>query len=115
MQPTYTHAVVIVEFKAFTRAIKQLMDDDQYRELQEVLVKDPELGDLIKGTHGLRKVRWRLPGTGKRGGTRIIYYWWVSNDQLLMLLAYPKNKQSDLTPEQKAVLSELVKRELGDG
>jgi len=106
--------MVIVEFKMFTKAIKQLMDDDQYRELQEVLVKDPELGDLIQGTHGLRKVRWRLPGTGKRGGTRVIYYWWVSNDQLLMLLVYPKNKQSDLTPEQKAVLSELVKRELGD-
>jgi len=66
--------VVIVEFKAFTKAIRQLMDDDQYRELQEALVKDPELGDLIQGTGGLRKVRWNLPARGKRGGARIIYY-----------------------------------------
>lgn len=61
------------------------------------------------------KRRWALPGRGKRGGVRIIYYWWVRGDQLLMLLAYPKNVQADLSAEQRRQLAKLVKEELKNG
>ena len=54
------------------------MDDDLYRQLQNFLIEQPDAGDLIEGTGGLRKVRWKLPGTGKRGGVRVIYFWRVA-------------------------------------
>ena len=88
------------------------MDDENYRELQEALVEQPDLGDLIQGTGGLRKVRWKLPPKGKSGGVRVIYYWWSSKDQILMLLVYPKSEQDDLTQQQKSILADLVRQEL---
>ena len=66
--------MVIVETSLFTRLIKSLMSDEEYRVLQEVLVSRPALGDLIPGSGGLRKVRWNTTGQGKRGGVRVIYY-----------------------------------------
>jgi len=107
--------MIIVETSVFTRRINELMPDDQYRELQEALTENPEIGDLIQGSGGLRKVRWKLPGQGKRGGVRAIYYWWVNNDRLLMLYAYAKNERSDLTKKQIAVLAKLVEEELSNG
>jgi hypothetical protein len=88
----------------------ELMSDDQYRELQAALVTDPKIGDLIKGTGGLRKVRWKLPGGGKRGGARIIYYWAVSDDQIYMLYGYAKNEQADLTKDQIKALKQIVEK-----
>ena len=107
--------MVIVEFPSFTRAITALLSDDQYRDLQNALVDNPELGSLIPGTRGLRKVRWSMTGRGKRGGIRVIYYWWISGEKLLMLAAYPKNVQDDLTPVQKKILTRLVIEELENG
>lgn len=66
--------MVIVETSLFTRLIKSLMSDEEYRVLQEALVSRPALGDLIPGSGGLRKVRWNTTGQGKRGGVRVIYY-----------------------------------------
>lgn len=74
------------------------MHDDQYRELQERLIENPEIGDLIQGSAGLRKISWKLTGRGKRGGVRVIYYWAVSADQ------------KDLTKDQLKVLRQLVER-----
>jgi hypothetical protein len=66
--------MVIIETSVFTRLIQELMSDEGYRALQEVLITRPESGDLIKGSGGLRKIRWKLEGQGKRGGVRVIYY-----------------------------------------
>ncbi len=107
--------MVIVEFPNFTKAITTLMSDDEYRQLQVALVENPTLGKLLQGAGGLRKLRWSLPGRGKRGGVRIIYYWWVCRKQLLMLAAYPKNVQAELTDAQRRLLANLVKEELQDG
>jgi len=71
--------VVIIETPIFTKLIQNLMSDDEYKELQEALVSRPDLGDIIKGSGGLRKVRWRLDGRGKSGGIRAIYYWVVDD------------------------------------
>jgi hypothetical protein len=60
---------------------------------------------------GLRKLRWNLTGKGKRGDTRVIYYWAVSQDQILMLLIYPKQKRGDLTPAQLKILRQIVEKE----
>ncbi len=86
------------------------MDDDSYAELQKLLVRKPDAGDLIPGSGGLRKVRWKIEGKGKRGGVRIIYYWMTSNDQIWMLYAFKKATKSDLTPDQLKTLREIVER-----
>ncbi|ODB85661.1 hypothetical protein A3194_12570 [Candidatus Thiodiazotropha endoloripes] len=102
--------MVIVETSVFTRLINELMSDDEYRDFQEVLVIRPDMGDLIRGSGGLRKVRWKLEGRGKSGGVRIIYYWVTADDQIRMLYAYPKGKQENLTQEQLALLRKIVER-----
>lgn len=102
--------MVIIETSAFTRLIRELMDDDQYRELQEALVRRPDAGDLIPGSGGLRKVRWKLDGKGKSGGVRIIYYWMTADDQLWMLYGYAKAGKEDLTKEQLKTLRKIVER-----
>lgn len=85
------------------------MSDDDYRALQSALLLRPETGDLIRGGGGLRKVHWGLPGTGKRGGLRLIYYWQKAEDRISMLLVYRKSRQEDLTPQQLRILRKLVK------
>lgn len=87
------------------------MPDDDYRKLQAALVGNPELGQLIRGSGGLRKVRWGLPGRGKSGGARVIYYWAVNDEELFMLLIYSKSEQDDLTPEQLKIIKKIVKEE----
>ena len=83
------------------------MSDDTYAALQQYLVGHPDGGDLIPGSGGLRKIRWSGSGRGKRGGTRIIYYWWVPS-RIFMLIAYTKNQKDNLTASEKSALRKLV-------
>lgn len=101
--------MLFVETPVFTRELQGVMSDDDYRALQSALLLRPEAGDLIPGGGGLRKVRWGLPGTGKRGGLRLIYYWQKGEDLIYMLLAYRKSRQEDLTRQQLRILRRLVK------
>ena len=107
--------MIIFETPIFTKQINKLLSDDSYAELQGQIRLDPECGDLIKHSGGLRKVRWRAEGRGKRGGIRVIYYWFTLTGNAYMLLAYAKNEQSDLTVDQLKILKHLVEEELSDG
>jgi hypothetical protein len=107
----YTSLVVIVETSIFTRQVNEQLTEEEYCQLQIALADNPGLGRIIKGSGGLRKIRWMLRGHGKRGGVRIIYYWAVADDRLLMLFLYPKNVRSDLTPAQIAKLRQIVEQE----
>jgi mRNA-degrading endonuclease RelE of RelBE toxin-antitoxin system len=78
--------MVIIETSIFTRQVQALLNDDDYRRLQTILVIRPDAGDLIPGGGGLRKIRWGAQGRGKRGGVRVIYFWAVQQDRILMLL-----------------------------
>ncbi|NUM77576.1 type II toxin-antitoxin system RelE/ParE family toxin [candidate division KSB1 bacterium] len=102
----------IIETPIFTRQVKSLLTDEEYRNLQNELISRPEGGDVIRGSGGLRKMRWSISGRGKRGGVRVIYYWHSSHEKILMLFIYPKNVQDDLTHEQLKVLKSLVEQEL---
>jgi hypothetical protein len=100
--------MVIIETSVFTKKITALLSDDEYRLLQNALVESPGSGDIIQGSGGIRKIRWKSNGRGKRGGTRIIYYWATNDDQLLMLYAYPKNEMENLTKDQLLILKKTV-------
>ena len=98
-----------IETPTFTRLITDLLTDDEYRLLQNVLVEDPERGALIRGGGGIRKLRYALAGGGKSGGIRVIYYWVTKQDQIYLLVVYPKSKKDNLTDREIAVLRTYVK------
>ena len=101
--------MIIVETSVFTRRIKELMEDEAYAKFQQLLIHQPDIGDLIPHSGGLRKVRWKQKGKGKRGGIRVIYYW-AENDQIWMLYVYAKTRQENLTNDQLHTLKKIVSR-----
>lgn len=103
-----------VELPPFERIRKDYMDDAAYSALQHELMGNPEIGDVMEGTGGLRKLRQPDPrrGKGKRGGLRVIYYWWFDGDQFWLFTVFDKNQANDLTPDQRKALKQMLKREL---
>lgn len=99
--------MVFVESPIFTADIKELLSDEEYGALQDHLANQPDAGDVITQTGGLRKVRWRVKGSGKRGGMRVIYYHAVARAQIRMILIYRKGVKDGLTPKEKAVLRKM--------
>jgi len=102
----------IVETSVFTKQIRSLLKEDEYRELQERLVINPLAGAVIRGSGGLRKLRWAVEGRGKSGGIRVIYYYVAAEGLIFMLVAYAKVAKDDLTDKEVAALRKLVKEEL---
>ena len=80
-----------VETRLFSRLVEEYLSDDDYAELQLELMRDPEAGAVIRGSGGVRKLRWAAPGRGKRGGYRVIYFVRRANGVIWMLTMYPKN------------------------
>jgi hypothetical protein len=103
-----------IELPAFERHRQSYLNDDNFRGFQKVLMDNPEAGDVIEGTGGLRKVRYadEKRGKGKRGGLRAIYFWWQSGKQFWLFTLYNKNEMDDITAAQRKILKELLKLEL---
>ena len=98
----------LIETPVFTRQVDAALSEEAFLTLQWTLLVAPDAGDVIPGSGGLRKLRVALPGRGKRGGARLIYYWDKPRDQLFLLFPYPKNERADLTRAQLKVLRGLV-------
>lgn len=105
---------LFIELPAFERYRQDYLSDEAFRDFQNYLLDNPEAGDVIEGTGGLRKVRFSdtKRGKGKRGGLRVIYYWWLAGKQFWLFTIYSKDEKDDLSPAQKKVLKELIKQEL---
>ncbi|MFQ5708500.1 MAG: type II toxin-antitoxin system RelE/ParE family toxin [bacterium] len=101
--------IEIIETPIFTEDIDKFLGPNEYRALQLELIETPTKGKLIKGTGGARKLRFAIPGKGKSGGIRIIYYYQV-NERIYLLLVYKKAKQADLTPKQRKTIKSLIER-----
>jgi len=94
----------IAETSIFTKKITEILTDDEYKEFQNFLVANPKKGDVIKGSGGLRKIRWKVKGRGKSGGIRNIYYYYEEDNLILMIFVYEKSKTENLTPKQIEML-----------
>jgi hypothetical protein len=79
------------------------------RALQHFLLVSPDAGEVIRGTHGLRKLRWTAQGRGKRGGARVIYYWQSTRNHIYLITGYVKIARDDLTEQQRKILVALMK------
>lgn len=101
--------MLFIELNPFIEFRKAHWSDEELRQLQLFLLADPEAGDVIPGSGGLRKLRWTVAGRGKRGGARVIYYRHVPRERLYLIHAYLKTEQDDLSRDQIKQLATLMK------
>ena len=104
--------LTFIETPVFTELVTDLLEDEDYQQMQEHLLIYPTAGDVIVSTAGCRKLRWRVSGRkgGKSGGMRVIYYFRSTSDQIIFLLAYDHRSVDDLTPAQKRQLAAVVRQ-----
>ncbi|WP_320712947.1 type II toxin-antitoxin system RelE/ParE family toxin [Enterobacter cloacae] len=102
--------MLFIETDIFTEDVKTLLDDDEYHKLQVFLATQPDYGDLIQNTGGLRKIRWLAGGRGKRGGVRVIYFHRTHEFEIRLLLIYRKGIKDDLSAREKAILKKMIER-----
>ncbi|MCD8530715.1 MAG: type II toxin-antitoxin system RelE/ParE family toxin [Saccharospirillaceae bacterium] len=100
-----------IELEGFRKRRAELIEDDEFREMQQALIVNPELGNVIQDTGGFRKLRWARPGTGKSGGVRVIYYNRSAvSGKLYLALIYAKNEADNITSKQKAMLKQVAEQ-----
>jgi hypothetical protein len=105
---------IFIETTSFTATVGDYLTDDEYRQLQREMLKNPETGDVMPRTGGFRKLRWSdgRRGKGKRGGLRVIYYWLLGDGQFWMFAIYDKDELENLTADQEKQLKQAITEEL---
>ncbi len=88
--------ISFTESPIFTKLVYNYLNEDEYAALQRELAVHPESGDIVPKSGGLRKLRWKLRGRGKRGGCRVIYYWKSREDEIWLLTIYAKNEAENI-------------------
>ena len=101
---------VIAETPAYLNSVKNFWDEETQNEFKNYIAENYLIGDIIPNTGGLRKIRWQGSGRGKRGGARVIYYFYNENFPIYLLFAYPKNEKDDLTEYEKKLLRDFVQK-----
>ncbi len=102
--------MIFIESPVFSADLLELLSDDEYSAFQRYLIANPDAGDVIQGTGGLRKVRWAAGGKGKSGGVRVIYFHVDELEQIRLLLIYRKGIKDDLTEREKSILRGIKDR-----
>lgn len=100
--------MVFIESRMFSKLLPGYLNEQEYQLLQEALILRPEMGDLIQGSSGLRKLRWKAKGRGQRGGIRVIYYYLSNHYRFYMLTLYAKGEVNDLTASEKRALTKIM-------
>lgn len=102
-------AMIFIETSTFTKLIGSYLTDDEYRGLQYFLLKYPETGKIVRGSGGVRKLRWAIAGKGKSGGIRVIYYWKRDDDEIWLLTVYGKSEQETIPSHILRKIAEEIK------
>src|SRR5687768_390035 len=100
--------MIFIEDPDFEKRRRGLVNDDELFELMKWLTVNPGAGQVIPGSGGLRKMRWAAKSRGKQGGARVIYFWWIAHDRILLLDIYAKSEQEDLSVDQIKKLKRKV-------
>jgi mRNA-degrading endonuclease RelE of RelBE toxin-antitoxin system len=99
---------LITELPSFTKKAEKIFNKEELSELREFLKDNPEKGDVIPATGGLRKMRWASGGKGKRGGSRVIYFYHVVGANIYLLTCYEKSRKEDISNDEKKQLRKLI-------
>ena len=100
--------ITVAETPLFSRQAREVWDDSELAAFIDFIARNPEDGDLIPETGGVRKIRWAQPGIGKRGGARVIYFYHSGDRPLYLLMVYTKARQENLTPDEKRAVRKLA-------
>lgn len=100
--------ITVVELTPFIRQADKIWSDGEGEAFIDHIARNPEAGDIIPGTGGVRKIRWTRKGIGKRGGARVIYFYYHKDAPLYLIAAYAKAQQEDMSPDEKKVITTLV-------
>jgi len=103
--------MIFIETTIFTKLLPKYLSDDEYRVFQGYLLLNPEAGDLVRGSGGVRKVRWAPDGKGKRGGIRIMYFWKKSENEIWLLTLYSKNEKATIPSHILKKIAEEIENE----
>ena len=103
--------MVFIETSLFTKLLTSYLSDDDYRGLQSYLLQKPDAGDIVRGSGGVRKIRWAPQGKGKSGGVRVMYYWKKSDHEIWMLTIYSKSERATISGHQLKQISEAIRHE----
>jgi hypothetical protein len=100
--------VTVVETPLFLRQADGIWSEEERTEFVDFIATHPEDGDIVQDTGGVRKIRWKRQGTGKRGGVRVLYFYYNESAPLFLLMAYTKAEQKDVSPEGKRTLTKMA-------
>lgn len=100
----------IIETRAYSRKAEGLLSDDEREEVAGFISRNPATGSIVRGSGGVRKIRWARPGSGKSSGIRIIYYKQLSHDEIWLLMLYAKNERSTIPPHELRLVKEAIER-----
>jgi hypothetical protein len=98
----------VVEMPPFMRQADKIWNEEEREAFVDHMARNPEAGDVVPGTGGVRKIRWARKGMGKRGGARVIYFYHHMDAPLYLIAAYAKAQQEDMSAEEKKVITALV-------
>jgi len=102
--------ITVVELPEFIRRSNKLLNEDERNSLVDYLAAHPASGVLIRGTGGIRKLRWRREGTGKSAGVRVIYYYYNDKFPLFLLTVFGKSEKTSLSQSERNELAKLTRR-----
>ena len=105
----YNQFMEFIEATAFTKYVYDYLSEDEYLGLQSFLLQYPEAGKVVRGSGGVRKVRWAIAGKGKSGGVRVIYYWKKQEDEIWLLTLYAKNEASTIPSHVLKKIADEIK------
>lgn len=100
--------MIFIEASTFTKLLLKYLSDEEYQALQTYLMQKPDAGDLVRGSGGVRKVRWALDGGGKSGGVRVIYYWKTQDHEIWMLTIYSKSERATIPSHVLKQIAEAI-------
>ncbi|MBL4821806.1 MAG: type II toxin-antitoxin system RelE/ParE family toxin [Gammaproteobacteria bacterium] len=102
--------MIFIETRTFSKLLSNYLSDDEYRGLQAFLLQNPDAGSVVRGSGGIRKVRWSRDGKGKSGGVRVIYYWEKSDSEIWMLTIYAKSERATISGHELKRIWEAINR-----